>query len=178
MSFLSPRQSHRETNEDNWERFEPNFAVRCLASFTGYKRPQRPSNAPLRLAESCSLQSLFSFRRNSCPSLPKQKFATPPSTSTFAMRTPPGDQMLSPSPQPLYTLPSVSHLIPSGMPTSAIAKSLRLARKGCPEYMITSKANLGSYCQRVLERERDWQRTYVMPSYDPFDHRRGSNLYR
>lgn len=91
------------------------------------------NNAPLVAGASCALQSLCSFRIKTSPSFPKQKLAAPPSTRILPSSTPPGDHTLMPSPHPLYTFPYTSHLIPSGMPVSAIAKSRRCVRNGWPE---------------------------------------------
>lgn len=75
-----------------------------------------------------SIHSFFPLSRKSSPFRPKEKFAKPPGTRTFPKSTPPGLHTLSPSPQAAYTLPAMSHLSPSGTPTSAMAKTRRFIR--------------------------------------------------
>ena len=79
---------------------------------------------------------------NISPFNPKQKLATPLGTSIIPISVPAGFQTSIPSPQPAYTLPCTSHLIPSGAPTAANAKVLLLARNGAPDLIVTSNANI------------------------------------
>ena len=60
-----------------------------------------PSNAPFTPAPSWTLHNRCSLRAKISPFLPKQKFATPPPIKIRPKRTPPGDQIFIPSPQPL-----------------------------------------------------------------------------
>lgn len=100
-----------------------------------------PSNrAPLTDCAIFATQNLVSFSKNSSPLRPKQKFATPPGTRILPISVPPAFQTLTPSPHPEYTLPTVSHLMPSGISVSAMANNRRLARKSAPERRITSNA--------------------------------------
>ena len=80
---------------------------------------QTPNNAPLVSSPIFTLQSLYSPKHHISPFLPKQKFAQPPSIWIFPISIPAGFQILIPSPQPLYTFPNTSHLMPSGAPVSA-----------------------------------------------------------
>lgn len=69
------------------------------------------------------LQRRRSFRTRVSASMMRSlpantKFATPPSTMIFPIRSPEGAHTFRPSPQPLYTLPSRSHFTPSGMPAT------------------------------------------------------------
>lgn len=127
--------------------------LNLLTSYVSYMTEERllllslsqsipiPSNkAPLVEGAMLATQNLVSFSKNISPLRPKQKFATPPGTRTLPIKVPPAFQTLRPSPHPEYTFPTVSHLIPSGMPVSATAKSRRLAKKSAPERRITSKA--------------------------------------
>lgn len=77
---------------------------------------------------------------NISPCFPKQKLATPFGTSIIPMSVPAGFQTSIPSPQPAYTLPYISHFMPSGTPTVAYAKALLLARNGAPDLLVTSNA--------------------------------------
>lgn len=76
------------------------------------------------------LHNLVSPHAKISPGLAKQKFATPPGTNIFPRSAPAGFQTLMPSRQPLYTLPFVSHLMPSGQREVAKAKTRRDVRIG------------------------------------------------
>jgi hypothetical protein len=90
----------------------------------------RPSSAPRTWFPSWAFQNRVSLHMYKVPFSPKQKFATPPPMRILPRSTPPGFHTFTPSPQPLYTLPWVSHLMPSGQPDSANANRRRLARDG------------------------------------------------
>ena len=66
---------------------------------------QIPKIAPFVSGASCTLQSLCSPKHHISPSLPKQKFAQPPSIKIFPINVPPLFHTLTPSPHPAYTFP-------------------------------------------------------------------------
>lgn len=89
-----------------------------------------PNNAPLVSSPSFTRHSLCSPKHHISPLRPKQKFAHPPSIKILPTSMPPLFHTLMPSPHPAYTLPYTSHLMPSGAPVSAYAKTRRLVRYG------------------------------------------------
>lgn len=112
------------------------------------------NNAPLTSPATLATQNLVSFSRKISPFRPKQKFATPPGTTILPIRVPDAFQTFSPSPQPEQTFPCRSHLMPSGMPVSAKAKSRRLARNVPPDLFTTSNAYLDPSSQQSADHLR------------------------
>src|SRR5579871_2907672 len=104
--------------------------------------PILSKSAPFTCFAILTTQNLVSLSRKSSPDFPKQKFEMPPGTTILPRRIPPGLHTCMPSPQPEYTFPAVSHLIPSGAPVSAIAKTRRFVRNLEPWRTSTSNANL------------------------------------
>lgn len=120
--------------------FHNHLVIVLRADLHNLTYSQIHSRAPLVVGASCTLQRFFSAQRNISPFRPKQKLTTPPGTRILPMRPPPSFQTSTPSPHPAYTFPYISHLMPSGVPDAAYAKTRRFVRNGAPPCNITSKA--------------------------------------